>query len=259
MAFGIGDTVFSTTPPPATLLNFGQITVDQGSNAIQRTFDLLNNSLFWNEAGGSVSVTGQDNVFGTYGLAYYNPTEFHNSGTFSVTATNGSATGAHGEGAYYTITNDGLLSVSATALAVGVDLGLFGTLNNSGTIDVESSGGSAFGVTVGNVATIINSGTIIAHGDSDSAAITMGFIPVPMSIYNSGTIEGQIEFFGFDGGSATLTNASTGHILGDINFSDGPDGFGSLSNNAVIHNDGTIAGIVDLGTGNDTFDGAGMV
>jgi hypothetical protein len=244
--------------PAAVLSNYGTISVDDGSDHLFHAGIEAQDSLFWNETGATYSITGGEAVFGFSGIAYYRPSGLQNSGQISVTATAGSALGAYGEGNDLTLVNDGTITVNGTYQASGVELSLESTLNNSGTIHAEG-GVQAIGIQINAYAneTISNSGTISAHGPTaaNSYAFYITNASGPVTIDNSGTLEGQIYVAGTDGGSIVLHN--TGHITGDISLTDTADYFGR--ENDVIHNDGSIAGNVDLGWGNDTFDGTGTL
>ncbi len=259
LSFG-NETAFSLTSqsngtPPARVFNYGTIT-SLGGPAIVG----YNGSLFWNEVGGTLAITGTGSASGVQGQSYYTPGAFHNSGLFSVTATAGYATGVSCDGYMYTMLNDGTFNVSGTTQAVGVEVTQGVTVNNAGVMDIES-GGQAVGIHLQYYpASIINSGTLIAHGDTaaHSYAIKLDLIFSAVTITNSGTIDGQIYVFGYGGGSALLNN--TGLIKSPIAFTDTPDTtYGGISNNDTIHNNGTIAADIDMGAGNDVFDGTGTI
>jgi Ca2+-binding RTX toxin-like protein len=261
-AFGLADTGFSTEPPAAILFNFGSIVVDDGTTGSPpEGIVAQNNSLFWNLTGGSFAMTGGDHTVGYRGTAYTTLSSFHNSGLFSVAVSDGFGLGVYAEGATMTVLNDGTIHVTSAQYASGVNLSNYATLHNLGVIEADGAA-SANGVQLSfYMATIDNSGTIIAHGadaaSSNAIYIVEDAFQVPIT--NSGTIEGQIVFSGTGFGAALLTNTTTGHIFGDINFSNLDFGYGTTDDNDIIHNNGTIVGTVHLGVNNDTFDGGGTV
>jgi len=163
------------------------------------------------------------------------------SGASLVVSETGSASTAYGVDGWF-VTNSGVLSVSASTLAVAMLAhGTPGAgVNNSGTITATSAG-AAYGIQY--------VGTVSGY---------------PIQITNSGTITAQHAISALPSGSPAqdpilwLTN--TGTINGAIELGDGPGAVdtNSLSADHRITNKGAINGAIHLSlNGSDYYDGRG--
>ncbi|WP_299132609.1 hypothetical protein [uncultured Amaricoccus sp.] len=126
---------------------------------------------------------------------------------------------------------------------MGITLVSAATVENAGSI----VGTTFYGIQVdkGATHTIVNSGTIeapIAIGDSLGLAAD--------TVTNTGTLTGGVFL---SGGTDTLTNG--GAITGDVGLGDGADVLTNFVTRAGVTVSGGIAGLIDLGAGNDRFAG----
>jgi uncharacterized protein with beta-barrel porin domain len=151
---------------------------------------------------------------------------------------------------------------SVIGTSTGIDLNSNNTVNNSGTITTNGSGGigDVFGINTNGPLTVTNSGTIgrIDPGHTDlagintsgtglvvtntstgviqgSLAIQAAGTPSVMTVVNSGLISGLVGGggTGIFGDTVTLTNNASGVITAD--------GLGIQANTATIYNYGTIS------------------
>lgn len=207
-------------------------------------------------------------------------TGFSNYGTISAHSSNGFATvdfisqASFDESAV--INNMGLLSANGKTGAIGILSSTYAnTIVNSGVISVHASDPDApeYGILyhypMADPSTLINTGTI-------SAKIAVGFImnyyQGGIRLYNSGTINGSLEFtqefkFGYSSTPYADIVFNSGGITGQIALGAGDDVFvsttghvhgdilGGLGHDLVIGSrDGDV---IDGGEGNDTIAGAG--
>jgi hypothetical protein len=126
---------------------------------------------------------------------------------------------------------------------IGLTVVSAATVENAGTI----VGTTFYGIQVdkGATHTIVNTGTIeapIAIGDSLGVAAD--------SVTNTGTLAGGVYL---SGGADRLTNSGT--ITGDVGLGDGADVLTNFATRAGATVSGSIAGLIDLGAGNDRFAG----
>jgi Ca2+-binding RTX toxin-like protein len=152
------------------------------------------------------------------------------------------------------VTNIGTIHVvSLDATAEGVQAnGEFGVVN-SGVIDVSGQSGS-FGVSVGDPGLFQNTGSIVVHDlGPGGGSIGVGYLTTGNAHFlNAGLIQADIAISaGQIDASGTKTAAdsvyeNTGHILGEVDLSDGVQ---------TLLNENTIVGAVNLGVGDDVYDG----
>jgi Ca2+-binding RTX toxin-like protein len=248
---------FDASGTDASFFNFGTVSIQ--SSALSEVDGVRSagpasyaNSVFWNEAGGTfdVSATGQ----GERAVGYIGGQSplFHNSGLFTVEASNaGTATGVDTAAVLTTITNDGTLRVTAGVNALGILPLNGGTIVNSGDIDV-SAGSSATGIEFGSLtSSLMNSGSVLAT-DLSAGAVSYG-VRIYGNMYhqtitNSGLIQGDYAVYETSQRGGSLEIDNTGTITGKISL-------GVLGD--VIHNQHIIQGDVHMGSGNDTYDGSG--
>ncbi len=157
--------------------------------------------------------------------------QFNNSGLISAESRNTSAWGARITGANGVASNSGRIEAIGAARVWAVEF-QGSRFDNSGTIQARASAGS--------------------DSQTDAVALVLngGFF-LPGTLSNSGIISGATAIrtdpsqFGF---RAIVTNLAGGDIQGNISFSRNAD---------VLTNRGLITGTVELGAGNDRFDGLG--
>lgn len=230
-----------------TASNAGSIRVgDNGLGMLGNTADLTNS--------GSI-VAGLDGV----GMATNG--NITNTGSVTVGAFVSSGAGLLTVGDSRTVSNSGTVVTGADVQAMAID-GNFGTLTNSGTIQIGGDGTGEAMFMQGDSGTMTNSGTIIggamvAHGSNitvvNRGRITVGdggdgiFVESGSAVTNSGTIavgsEGTgIDVFGSNNvvrNSGTITYGLDGAGIDEGNFG---------SNNQII-NTGTIAATDSNGLG----------
>ena len=173
--------------------------------------------------------------------------QLNNTGVFNVSAQ--SAIGIKSNtsfGRQQSDTNSGAITVSGVTLATGFEVaGANISLFNSGSITAIASSGISVGVDiVGNVASsgfnaVLNYGTITAQVAVRS--VTVGSESVPVTVNNSGVINGLIDFgAGVAGVASQVFNS--GAINGDVYLSlAGNDRFDGRA--------GTLNGTLHLGGG----------
>ena len=239
----------------ASLFNYGIISV-HGTNVSVTGVSTAGatsyvDSVFWNKAGAVFDVsTSGINADAT---GFFSPSwqpAMRNSGVFTVTSSDGAATGMRSWSPGVDFNNEGTFRVTGATAAVGALLVNGGTYENSGTIDV-SGGSTATAIWMsGYQASLSNTGTISAHGapDGNNFAVDIDGTFAQPTIGNSGVIAGGIREFAQSGGFLTITNSGT--ITGDITLA---------FNGDAIHNTGLIHGDIRMGNGNDVYDGGGGV
>jgi Ca2+-binding RTX toxin-like protein len=231
----------------------------------------IGSGLFHNESSGILQVSSfaEPNpefgwLFSTRG--YYAPqqaTDVLNDGLMQIRGENTSALGIEIWGVDpTTVTNRGDIIVFATHDAWGAKLVNTDSIVNSGRIEVYG-GEIATGVEIGHYGGdgFVNSGSIVVRTDPGSPWATVGLsffsagdpsLWMPNTIVNSGIIDAEIAILANDGNGLASTLATrevllnSGWLLGDVYLAYGDD---------RIVNSGTIDGFVDLGHGNDFFDG----
>ena len=120
-----------------------------------------------------------------------------------------------------------------------------GSIKNLGTISSLNETVVWDATTPGNL-TIINSGLIA--GVHSGVTLEAG----SATIVNTGTIRG--DDFSIISGSAThLTNS--GKLEGGVLFGDGADTFADFKKVGHVIKNGTVSGVIDLGNGDDHFNG----
>ena len=266
--------LISQSPAP-NFTNFGDISFSQaagqsGAVGLQLAAGSLNTA--WTSAAvdneGHFTVTAAGSA--TF-LAGPSAPSITNGGVITVTA-GGQAEGVHVQDqlAHLPVsvdvlaprfTNPGQLVVSGGGSATGLYLGDGGGVFNDGLIRVTatSAGAAAHGIWSEFGGIVDNSGQIIVT-DSDpnlqSVALHFGGSGT-VSVQNHGTITADIAFedtntVGVDGHTVGIDNF--GVINGRIILSEGT--FPIANSTHGIANDGVINGDVDLGPGDDLFDGA---
>ncbi len=189
-----------------------------------------------------------------------------NLGTFNVTSLAGDAV-AFGVDMGGQISNIGTVNISATGRALGTTtLGASYTADhifNSGTINVEGgarSAGFEFVTGAHPMAPntwLVNRGTITVNDSTttqDSAGILVSWAG-NADIFNSGTIQGEFsirstfwESYGYNG---MLSIYNSGSLIGDVYLVGGAGD----NHRATIINTGQIQGNVDFGGAGDIYDG----
>lgn len=204
------------------------------------------------EAGGALRVSSTIGQAFGFSSGSWSP-EFLNRGVVEVTA-KGRAVGLESwDGDVWTFENQNTFKVTSTHEdALGVDLANGGLLRNSGTIDV-SGAGAVVGVRLnGWDSSFANSGVIRARdtAGSDSVAVLWTTTMGPNeSFVNSGVIEAAyaLKVEPYAGSLAADLFTNSGSMIGKVAL--GPS-------SARLANSGEIHGDVDLGAGDDTYDGA---
>ncbi|WP_417334532.1 hypothetical protein, partial [Halarcobacter sp.] len=166
-------------------------------------------------------------------------------GKIYAVSTSGSAIGVNTDSNRSTVSNAGKIKVSGTLGARGISGINHGTLDNSGTIEVNTTSGNARGISgIMNTGTINNSGTIKARKnnqrDYDAYSIWIRDNNAG-TIINTGTLDGNINAPG-----QTLTNS--GNIILPYNAN------GTGANAAYIANftnkaNGVLQVYLQAGTG----------
>ncbi len=249
---------------------FGNVNLDVGTNTLKNSGTISGNYI---GLGGADSVTNSGSLSGFVQLG---------DGTNALTNT-GSITGVDGNGISVlgglgadTVSNTKTIAGAVTIGGNGSDTST-NKLTNSGTIGANNSGFSYGG---GNgIDTITNSGKLngaLFLGDGANTLINSGTIGGSGNvdggtgvdkITNSGTISGGV---GLGGSADTITNAVRvgnvgvgGTITGGVNTGDGADMFNNFVTFQVLVGtvlttvtaSGKVGGIIDLGNGDDRFNG----
>lgn len=174
--------------------------------------------------------------------------QFDNTGAFTVQAPN--AVGVASDFGH--IANDGEMTVSGQAGAIGLRLNDHGAILNSGDLTVSATGG-AIGVVMGaDEESFANTGRIEVHADQADKAVGVQFdaFTTLTSFSNTGAIVSNgFALFKPDDlrASIGLDIANDGTIKGDVSLGRGDDHFA---------NRGGMTGDVLLGDGDDVFLGA---
>src|SRR6185312_14402417 len=209
----------------ATTHNYGTFSVSGGaSGGVAARGDFVNY--------GTVTVQGAG--YTLYGVQDQN-TLFQNKAgaTFQVSSSSGQAIGVSLlKGGQFT--NDGALTVSATAAAWGLQLvtgSVTSTIVNTGTITVTGSASNGIEVDANSAATVSleNDGTITAQ----DAIFYSG--PSAAHIVNTGTLNGAVVL-----GSGSNNVVNTGTINGSVTLGNG-------SNDVLDSHLGHVTGPVSLG------------
>lgn len=141
------------------------------------------------------------------------------------------------------VVNTGALRVVAGDNAYGVFLGHFGNLTNGGLIDVTGAAGRVFGVYGVTNTTVANSGQITVR-NGDGVGVGIAAAMGPYAISNSGTITADRAIDTSRAYGGELTNS--GRLAGAVLLSEDAD---------LFINTGQVDGPVNLGRGDDIFDG----
>jgi Ca2+-binding RTX toxin-like protein len=266
-----------------TIGDTGVFTVQSPGIAVGVRLETVGSS-FTNE--GELHVTGDHAT----GLFAFRGLHFVNDGLITVDGGAGATGVAANDGAV--LSNTGHLEMTTDAVggsAVGFDIGDGSQFDNSGTIKMSSSHGDATGVSVGDGSVFSNSGPIDITAATTAIAVSLS--ETAGSFTNNGFIEtstapGQqlsaavvIDVHTGGGPALHITNTSlisSGDAILELdqNHHDGPDGAGAsvldivLDNSGLIRghvklaggvdivtNTGTMSSPVDLGSGNDVYDG----
>jgi hypothetical protein len=214
---------------PATLINQGTITVDNGSASGTRTVD---SGVFENMASGTLTITNP----GADGLETQSGSSFNNAGTVSIS---GSGDGIEMEG-NSSLTNTGAITITS-ATRDGVEMKGTSIMNNSGTIDIDSpaadgfelEGDPTFNNMMGGVLTVTNPASdkdglqidgagaavnndgrllFIGNGSDDIELKAGSFVNTANAVFEPGASPGMLEVRGadIDFGSSTINFEITG-------------------------------------------------
>jgi Ca2+-binding RTX toxin-like protein len=271
-----------------TLPGYGEL----AGFAVSRFSGSSPTALFHNAVDGTFRVNWQwsdpsGDISGGRAIGYDAPqqsTIFRNDGLFDVRAASGTAIGVRsGFDATNSnpIINTGTFNVLSAYDATGFRLGFSSDFDNSGQITVHGDN-LAIGLTYnqynGNVS-IHNSGSITVTTSPTSPFYSYGiYLPQGLElapgqyyhIYNSGTITAEIAIYHQDNitprAVADMLHNS-GTINGVVLMGSGNDSIINtnllhgdiyLENGAdIVNNSGRIDGFVDLGAGNDVYDASG--
>jgi Ca2+-binding RTX toxin-like protein len=203
---------------------------------------------------GVIEATGTGNSY-VAGYSTGNQGSLENSGIIRVVAEGaGYATGAHAASTPFltlAVDNTGLISASsASGRATGLEVTLNGS-SGSNEDRIEATGGSGTAaVKLYSGGQFTNTGSIVAANTSglaqnDSVGLFASSLYRGTTILNHGLIAGETGIL-VDRGAAAITNGGT--IKGGVKLSDASD---------VVVNSGMITGLIDLGGGDDRYDGTG--
>jgi Ca2+-binding RTX toxin-like protein len=260
---GLGAYVVSST---GSLEVYGTVLVQdtQASDTlsgVNASGGVIGSPALWIETGGSVTVSATGSGDTAFGFYAAQALDFENDGTFSVSSTgtaNGVTmiaggvflntgvmtvagqdvtTGVSATG-LTVAANSGSLSVSGVGRVDGVEIAGSGQFENVGTITVTSSGGATYGVLAGDSAgslfNITNSGTITAQYAINAIASSG-----PMSVANSGTLNGDVVF----GTAAGNQLTNTGAVHGSVSFN------GTSGQQVYNGQGGTLTGAITFASG----------
>ena len=166
-----------------------------------------------------------------------------NDGTIGVTTSSINAINNANTGTITSVVNTGTIGDGSSYNGIYTDLGTFGTITNSGTIQSAA----ANGINIRTATSITNSGTIIVTGTGTNAIYTRGLVG---TITNTGTIAGRTSGIITGGTITTLNNSgaiSAAGVSGGRSYSTA-----GVDVNAVITtltNTGSIRG-TDIGINN---------
>ncbi|WP_420471014.1 hypothetical protein [Brevundimonas sp. FT23042] len=235
--------------------NGGEIRLETTSNGRQvagiwnASFSDPGDKTFHNQSTGLISVVNHGSAL-TYGTMWVAENGF-NDGRIEVTG------GGDVRGVSVTnFTNTGSISVTAGDEAWGIYSTGNGTIWNTGVVEVDSHGQGS-GLHFINARTVVNTGTIRVTDDTDaldSMGVSYSLI-ANGSFTNTGIIEAD---YAIRYGSVT-----DGHNPNNWDFQrlyNGGElrGLVSLSaNRDALYNTGLITGEIQLGQGDDLFDGRG--
>jgi hypothetical protein len=213
------------------------------------------NSTVTIEATGSfrVTATAPDVSAWGYSSGSWSP-DFINKGTFVVSA-NGQATGlSTWDAGTIIVDNQGSFTVtSAASSASGVILANGGKFSNSGVIDVHGAGGGyTYGIaTAAHEESFLNTGVIRAVNPDaavNAIAVSWGFGIYHGSWVNQGLLEGEVALRAsiYSGTPSAINYTNAGTMTGSVELTYARDTF---------WNSGTINGVINLGLGDDQYDG----
>jgi len=241
-----------------------------------------NSSLFRNE-GEVVAISSLYNAAGFFDITGF--TTFENIGSLQAVSAYGSATGVsliENDASHF---NSGTIEAWGGDTAIGISLDNGGNFDNSGIIAVDGFNG-AVGMFLDNfTSSIINSGTLVSNTfQNDSIGVFAfadngagGSNTYQITIENTGLIQADSAVVIFQDADPNMIGPNeeftqifnTGTIIGNI-FLD--SGYDLIENSNVIDGsifmgagvdeylgqNGTVSGLIDLGSGDDTaIGGAG--
>ncbi len=248
-------------PGNPTLTNYGSVTVAAtgGGTALgiqNGQSSYYSGSFIRNEVGATFSV----NSSGGGAIGFSSPSwsaDLYNDGSFTVSAL-GAAVGVHtSDDGDFIFSNTGTFRVTGNS-AIGADIDNGGTFENSGIYLVQAASGGATGVFLGGESAFHNSGSINIIDSTDVldsvGVVYSGYSPIMQVFTNSGSIQADYAIRDDAYFPQNLTTAvnlnNTGSIAGIVELGHGND---------AIHNSGHITGAVYLGDGVDLYDGTGGV
>jgi len=231
--------------------NYGTIEVDGGTSGIA----------FYPTTGNGQSF--QTSVVENYGViraigtsqarAFYAPSwspDVYNAGLIEAIGGN-SATGFTSWDLYQILTNDGEIRASASAQAIGVYLPNGGQLFNTGLIFAEAE--NAIGASIPGADEnflLVNDGDIIG-GSVGVSYFALSTIDEAPTLINNGLISGVVAINEVNNFNSPFTQVAIiynhGTLQGDVFLRGGGD---------TLINTNLITGIINLGSGNDLYDGS---
>ncbi len=210
-----------------------------------------------NIAGGVIEVEARG---GARAMGIRGVPDVWNAGTISVKSTGGDAIGIFGDAFKSPVVNAGTLLVTATGAAIGVDKQNVEVTWNSGDVIVSGGAGSIGWRYVGyahpasvEVHGFVNSGTItVTSVAGDGVGVLFDLGGRGSSIWNSGTITAAFAIRQYSEYSPETPVSKVIYNIGTL------DGRVELRiGDDLVVNSGRITGLVDLGAGNDGYDGRG--
>ncbi len=273
-----------------SISNLGSITLSGNNNTALGdyflNFNPTNIGAILNN--GTLDISGGSNLYGVRLENLFNNTavvSFTNSGLLSINSeANGYGVSIENGNSIGPIINTGTISVVGSALTwpygsnmYGIDTsdGIVASINNSGSINIQSTGDNSYGVSVASTDFVINSGTItVSNAGNNSYGISggFGFSNTINNLTNSGSISAHSDSdnaYGIDLhyttinsnliNSGTITVSSSGNnaegiYVGDVNTI-------RNSNNITVSSDGSnVAGIhIDLSSTVQLIDNSGSI
>jgi Ca2+-binding RTX toxin-like protein len=257
-AFALEGAALTLTEPQnslktASFYNAGTVNIHQamGGTGIISTDAGFNQPVayIYNQAGGVINLSGNSVLGMDAAMAYV-----FNLGIINIDGGPGYAVGATAYNAYIFVSNE--QHITGALYAKGFD-GSTSNYYNTGLMEVTATAGAATGINA-HSGMVNNTGTIhVTATGGEAIGIELAKPAIQTQTFNSGTIEAQFAIKATGGTNSAGNNIyNSGQLKGAVDFTtpvnpDYPIGQDKL------YNTGTITGPVDLGGGNDTYDGRG--